>query len=105
LPSWPKVWAKSASLTFKALQNGRPNLHPRKATTSPTSSSIVQTWRRPHARCPHQAISRSSSQTLTGIGRPAKVSSVGGLSGSMLSHHHELAQVLAGGGAVWVPPR
>jgi hypothetical protein len=43
--------------------------------------------------------------TLTGIGRPAKVSSVGGLSGSMLSHHHELAQVLAGGGAVWVPPR
>jgi hypothetical protein len=31
---------------------------------------------------PHQAISRSSSQTLSGIGSPAKVSLVGGRSGS-----------------------
>src|SRR5262249_41733849 len=35
--------------------------------------------------CAHQAMTRSSSQTLSGIGRPEKVSLVGGLSGSMPS--------------------
>jgi hypothetical protein len=35
------VWAKSASLTFKAFQNGRPTLHFRKPTRSPTSSSTA----------------------------------------------------------------
>jgi hypothetical protein len=36
-------------------------------------------------QCSHQPVSRSSSQTLSGIGNPAKVSLGGGRSGSMPS--------------------